>query len=406
MIQGYIGTRDFLPKDWRIMNYVFETWKKASQSMGFEEYEAPIIEDVKLFTMKSGQEIKNQLFWFKDKGDREVCLRAELTPQLARYMVNYGKAIKKPIKWFSIPRLFRYERPQKGRLREFFQLNADIIGEESVYCTIEIISLAIKILESFKLTKNDFKIRINSRKIIDSLIKILGVSDPLAFYVLLDKKPKMEEKEFKKELKALVKDYKRLLELFSLKGNELFRELKNMGVNLDRIKSVFDLLGNDYLELDLSIIRGLDYYTDIVFEAFDSKKEFRALLGGGEYNNLINDLGGEDLPAVGFGMGDTVLLELLKSKNLLPNFLNNSVFLATIGDCYKDALKIKNMLISRGMNADLNVSAKSLSKQFQYAQSKGIDTVYIIGENDLKQGVITKKNLKTGKEEKIKNSAL
>ncbi|MDD4352827.1 MAG: histidine--tRNA ligase [Candidatus Nanoarchaeia archaeon] len=402
MIQGYIGTRDFLPNDWKIMNYLFDVWKKSSNSMGFEEYEAPIIEDVKLFTAKSGEEIKNQLFWFKDKGDRDVCLRAELTPQLARYIVNYGKAIKKPIKWFSMPRLFRYEKPQKGRLREFFQFNADIIGEESIYSTIEIISLAIKILEGFNLTNKDFKVKINSRKIIDSLIKILGVNDSLAFYLLLDKKSKMEEKDFLKELKILVTDYKRLLQLLSLKGNELFDELKNIGVNIDRIKSVFEIIGYDYLELDLSIIRGLDYYTDIVFEAFDTKNEFRAIFGGGEYNNLIKDLGGDNLPAVGFGMGDTVLLELLKSKKLLPEFVNDSVFLATIGDCYKDALKIKNKLISKGINVDLNVSNKNLSKQFQYAESKGINTVYIIGEQDLKNGIIVKKDLKTGKEEKIK----
>jgi len=402
MIQGYIGTRDFLPKDWKIMNYLFDTWKKSSTSMGFEEYEAPIIEDVKLFTAKSGEEIKNQLFWFKDKGNREVCLRAELTPQTARYLVNYGKGIKKPIKWFSIPRIFRYEKPQKGRLREFFQFNADIIGEESIYSTIEIISLAIRILENFNFTKNDFKIRINSRKIIDSLVKILGVNDPLAFYVLLDKKSKMDEKEFLKELKSLVTDYKKLMELLSLKGSELFSELTNIGVNLDRIKKVFEFLGYDYLELDLSIIRGLDYYTDIVFEAFDTKREFRAILGGGEYNNLIKDLGGEALPAVGFGMGDTVLLEILKSKKLIPELANDSVFLATIGDCYKDALKIKNKLIKKGISVDLNLSNKNLSKQFQYAESKGISTVYILGEQDLKKGIITKKDLKTGKEEKLK----
>lgn len=402
MIQGYIGTRDFLPKDWQIMNYIFDIWKKSSNSMGFEEYEAPIIEDVKLFTAKSGEEIKNQLFWFKDKGDREVCLRAELTPQLARYLVNYGKAIKKPIKWYSIPRIFRYEKPQKGRLREFFQFNADIIGEESVYSTIELMSLAINILESFNFTKKDFKIRINSRKIIDALIKILGVKDPIAFYVLLDKKSKMEEKEFLAEMKTLVTDYKKLTELINLKTKDLFSELTKLGVNLDRIKKVFELIDNDYLELDLSIIRGLDYYTDIVFEAFDTKKEFRAILGGGEYNNLIKDLGGESLPAVGFGMGDTVLLEILKFKKLIPELINDTVFLATVGDCYIDAIKIKNKLISKGINVDLNISSKNLSKQFQYAESKGINTVYIIAENDLKKGIIVKKDLKTGKEEKIK----
>jgi len=401
-MQPYIGTRDFLPKDWETMNYLFSTWKNSSILRGFEEYEAPIIEDVKLFTSKSGEEIKSQLFWFKDKGDREVCLRAELTPQLARYIVNYGKAIKKPIKWFSIPRIFRYEKPQKGRLREFFQFNADIIGEESVYSTIEIISLAINILKNFGLKSNDFKIRINSRKIIDSIIQIMGVNDPVGFYILLDKKNKMEEKEFIKELKGIVSDHKKLIELFGLKGNELFKQLKNMGAKTERVKKIFETLGSEYLELDLSIIRGLDYYTDIVFEAFDTKKEFRAILGGGEYNNLVKDFGGEDLPAVGLGMGDTVLLELLKSRKLLPEFKNDSVFLATIGDCYKDALKIKDKLISKGFKVDLNVSSKSLSKQFQYAESKGIETVYIIGENDLREGMITKKNLKTGKEEKIK----
>lgn len=402
MMQGYIGTRDFLPKDWRIMNYIFNNWRKVSLENCFEEYEAPIIEDVKLFTQKSGEEIKNQLFWFKDKGDRDVCLRAEITPQLARYLASYGKAMKKPIKWFSMPRLFRYENPQKGRLREFFQFNADIIGEESIYPTVEIIDLGIKILESFKLTSNDFKIKINSRKIIDSLIKILAVNDPLAFYLLLDKKTKLDTKDFLKELKILTKEHKKLMELFDMKGNELFTELKNLGVNVDRIKSVFGLLGYDYLEFDLSIVRGLDYYTDIVFEAFDTKKEFRAIFGGGEYNNLIKDLGGEDLAAVGFGMGDSVLLEILKNKKLLPEFKNESAFLATIGDCYKDALKIKNMLIKKGISVELNLSSKSLSKQFQYAESKGISTVYIIGENDLSKGIITKKDLLTGKEEKIK----
>jgi histidyl-tRNA synthetase len=402
MIQKYIGTRDFLPKDWKIMNYIFNIWKKSSKSMGFEEFEAPIIEDVKLFTLKSGEEIKNQLFWFKDKGDREICLRAENTPQVARYLVNYGKAIKKPIKWFSIPRIFRYEKPQKGRLREFFQLNADIIGEESVYATVEILSLAIKILETFNFTKKDLKIKINSRKIIDSLIKILRVNDPLAFYVLLDKKFKMKEKDFEKEIKAQVTDYKKLLKLLKLKSNDLFKELTNLGVNVDRIKKIFELVGDDYLEFDLSIIRGLDYYTDIVFEAFDIKKEFRAVLGGGEYNNLIKDLGGEKLPAVGFGMGDTVLLEILKAKKLLPKIINDSVFLATIGDCYFDAIKIKNKLIKQGFNVDLNISSKNLSKQFQYAESKGINTVYIIAENDLKKGIITKKDLITGNEKRIK----
>lgn len=403
-MQRYIGTRDFLPNEWKAMNYLFSVWRDLSIENGFEEYEAPIIEDVKLFTAKSGEDIKNQLFWFKDKGDRDVCLRAEITPQLARYLVSYGKGLKKPLKWFSIPRLFRYEKPQKGRLREFFQFNADIIGEESVYATIEIIDLAIKIIKSFKLTGKDFKIRVNSRKIIDSIIRIFKINDPLKFYLLLDKKLKIDSKVFLKELMALTQDYKSLMKLFDLKRNDLFKELKNKGINVERIKKIFDVLGNECLEFDLSIVRGLDYYTDIVFEAFDSGNEFRAMLGGGEYNNLVKDLGGEDLPAVGFGMGDAVLLELLSQKKLLPEFNKNSAFLATIGDCYKEALKIKNFLIEKGVSIDLNVSSKNLSKQIQYAESKGISTVYIVGEKELKKGIVIKKDLITGKEKKIKSN--
>ena len=155
MIQSYIGTRDFLPKDWRVMNYIFNKWRLVSLAYGFEEYDAPILAPLKLFTDKSGEEIKQQLFYFKDKGDRDVCLRAELTPQLAGFVINYGKGLKKPIKWFSIPRVYRYEKPQKGRLREFFQYNADIIGEESVSATAEIINLSINLLKSFGLNNND-----------------------------------------------------------------------------------------------------------------------------------------------------------------------------------------------------------------------------------------------------------
>ncbi len=401
-MQSYIGTRDFLPSDWKIMNYIFNNWRKTSESMGFLEYEAPIIENIELFTAKSGEEIKNQLFWFKDKGDREVCLRAELTPQLARYLVNYGKALKKPLKWFSLPRIFRYEKPQKGRLREFFQFNADIVGEESVYATAQIITLALRILENFNLGKKDFKIRINSRKIIDSLIKIIGVNDPAGFYLLLDKKGKMDEKDFTTELKVLVSKPDILLKLLKLKNEALIKELKNLGAELERIEQLFKIVGSDCLDLDLSIIRGLDYYTDIVFEAFDTKGEFRAILGGGEYNNLIKELGGEDLPAVGFGMGDTVLLEILKSKNLLPSVNTDSAFIATIGECFSEAQKIQEKLISKGINADINISNKPLAKQLQLAESKGIETVYIVGEKDLKNNEITKKNLKNGKEEKIR----
>lgn len=401
MLNSYIGTRDFLPSVWSNLQYIFNTWRKVSESYGFREYEAPIICPLELFTDKSGEEIKNQLFWFKDKGDRDVCLRAELTPQLARYMIEYGKGLKKPIKWYSIPRLFRYEKPQRGRLREFFQYNADIIGEESVLATAEIIELSIKVLTSFGLTKEDFVIKINSRKIIDALIKRLSVMDKPSFYTLVDKRDKMEEKEFKTELKKLVKEYDLLIELFELEGSDLLTKLDELGVETKRVKDLKKLINNEFVELDLSIVRGLAYYTDIVFEAVDKKGELRSILGGGEYNNLIKEFGGEETPAVGFGIGDTVLLELLKSKNLLPSKERNIIFIATIGNVISEAFKLRDYLIKKGESVDLNLTDRNLSKQLSYADSKGIKTVYILGEKELKNNTITIKNLKTGKEKKI-----
>jgi len=401
-MKAYIGTRDFLPDDWRVMNYIFNTWRKVSEQYGFEEFDAPTIAMVELFTEKSGEEIKKQLFWFKDKGGRDVCLRAELTPQLARFYVNYAKAMKKPIKWFSIPRVFRYEKPQKGRLREFFQYNADIIGEDNVSATAEIINLSINLLKNLGLTNKDFTIRINSRKILDALINRLGVSDKARFYLLLDKKGKMEEKEFEKELKTLSKEYKILKELFTLNTNELLKKFMELGLDTDRLTGLFRLIDKKYAVLDLSIVRGLAYYTDIVFEAFDTKNELRSILGGGEYNNLIKDFGGEETPAVGLGMGDAVLLELLKSQKKLPIFENTTVFIATIGSVLKDAVKLREQLISKGCNVNMNLTDKNLSKQLSYAQNKGYPKVYILGEKDLKKGIITVKDMKKGTEKKIK----
>ena len=401
-MKAYIGTRDFLPDDWRVMNYIFNTWRKVSEQYGFEEFDAPTIAMVELFTEKSGEEIKKQLFWFKDKGGRDVCLRAELTPQLARFYVNYAKAMKKPIKWFSIPRVFRYEKPQKGRLREFFQYNADIIGEDNVSATAEIINLSTNLLKNLGLTNKDFTIRINSRKILDALINRLGINDKASFYLLLDKKGKMEAEEFEKELKTLSKEYKILKELFTLNTNELLKKFMELGLDTDRLTGLFRLIDKKYAVMDLSIVRGLAYYTDIVFEAFDTKNELRSILGGGEYNNLIKDFGGEETPAVGLGMGDAVLLELLKSQKKLPIFENTTVFIATIGSVLKDAVKLREQLISKGCNVNMNLTDKNLSKQLSYAQSKGIEKVYILGEKDLKKGTITVKDMKKGTEKKIK----
>ncbi|VVB74894.1 Histidine--tRNA ligase [Candidatus Tiddalikarchaeum anstoanum] len=403
-LQPYIGTRDFLPSDWDKELFIANKWRSSSKMMGFEEYDAPTIEEVSLFTRKSGEEIKSQLFYFKDRGDREVCLRPELTPQLARFVIMYGKGLKKPLKWFSIPRCFRYERPQKGRLREFFQYNADIIGEVSVLATVEILNLAISTLESFGLKSNDIVVRVNSRVLIDSFVKRFGVEDKSAFYLLLDKKLKITPKEFDDGLRNLVKEYDLAKRLFSLTDKELIVELDSLGFDVSRLKTVVELCNPEYLEVDLSIVRGLDYYTDIVFEAYDRGGKFRAIFGGGEYNNLVSDFGGEKTPAVGFAEGDAVLFEVLKDKKLLPDYLNNSVFIATVGNVMTEALKLRNFLLKKGVSCDINMSERNLSKQFEYAENRGIHKVYIIGEKDLEKDTITVKDLVSGKEEKVKLS--
>lgn len=401
-MQKYIGTRDFLPKDWNIMKYIFNIWRKTSLEFGFDEYETPIISPLELFTKKSGNEIKNQLFYFKDKGNREVCLRAELTPQLARLIINNEKAIKKPIKWFSIPRIFRYEKPQKGRGREFFQFNADIIGEKSILATCEILKLSINLLKNFKLTSKDVIIKINSRKIIDELIKTFNIKKTKEFYSLLDKKSKINKNTFNISLTKIVKKSDEMIKLLNLKQKELIKELSKRKIDVKDITTIFNNVNNNFIEFDLTIVRGLEYYTGIVFECFDRNKEFRALLGGGEYNNLISDFGGTKTPAIGVGMGDMVLLKLLKSKKLIPDLNNNKIFIATLGKVYRESDKLRQKLIQKGFNVELNISEKTLGKQLKYAQSKEINTVYILGEKEIKNNIITIKNLKSGKEKKIK----
>ncbi len=381
-MERYRGTRDFLPENWEIEKYLFEKWRKISLLYGFQEYEAPIIEHVELFTKKSGEEIKEQLFWFKDKSKRDVCLRAELTPQLARYIVSYGAKYKKPIKWFSIPRLFRYERPQKGRLREFFQYNADIVGDSSIKNTIEIISLAMDILKEFKI---NFKFKVGSRQAVEEIIKKYKIKDKGKFYQLLDKRYKLGEDEFKKELKK-----------FSLK------EIPK--VETERLKQIKGFFGNK-IEVDLSIVRGLQYYTDIVFEAYDKKGKYRAILGGGEYSNLIKSFGGPNLPAVGFGMGDAVILEILKEKGILPKKENKLIFIATIGNTFKKAYEIATKLRKKGIRTYLNTTDQSLKKQMALA-SDIAKYVIIVGEKELKENIITIRNMETGKENKIKISKL
>lgn len=321
-MKGLPGFRDFYPEpiptadSWSIdlRRYIFDTWRGTAERYGFREYDGPPIEDLELYTKKSGDEIVGQLYNFTDKGERNVSLRPEMTPTLARMAASHTRNYKKPLKWFSIPQLFRYERQQKGRLREHFQLNADIIGEENWAADAELIALLIDTLRDLKLTSDDFVVRLSSRSAWQGFHENGGgqEKDAYAFYQIVDKLDREDPVVSGNKLAKLG---------FSL---EQVNDFIESGLPTDELAAI---IGNiearglgDFIKIDYRIIRGLAYYTGPVYEAFDKRGKFRAIAGGGRYDHLVKLVSGgkSDLPALGFGMGDVVLAELLKDRGLVP----------------------------------------------------------------------------------------
>ena len=321
-MKGLPGFRDFYPEpiptadSWSLdlRRYIFDTWRGTAERYGFREYDGPPIEELDLYTKKSGDEIVGQLYNFTDKGDRNVSLRPEMTPTLARMAAAHTRNYKKPIKWFSIPQLFRYERQQKGRLREHFQFNADIIGEEHLAADAELIALLIDSLRDLKLTNDDFVVRLSSRRAWQDFFENGGGQEKDAndFYQIIDK--------LEREDPAVSGD--KLAKLgFSLKQVNDFIESGQPTDELAAILANIKARGlGDFIKIDYRIIRGLAYYTGPVYEAFDKRGKFRAIAGGGRYDHLVKlvSSGKSDLPALGFGMGDVVLAELLKDRGLVP----------------------------------------------------------------------------------------
>ena len=318
------GFRDFYPEPlphtdvWSAdaRQYIFDKWRATARRYGFREYDGPPLEPLELFTTKSGEEIVGQLYNFKDKGDREISLRPEMTPTLARMVAAHARNYKKPIKWFAVPQLFRYERQQKGRLREHFQFNADLIGETDPAADAELIALVIDTLRSFGLTAEDFVIRLSSRNAWQEFFKAGGGqhSHEYEFFQIIDKLERVAPEESEEKLSALG---------FTLAQVTGFIEASKPTAELESILHNLAARGlQDFARIDYKVIRGLAYYTGVVFEAFDRKGEFRAIAGGGRYDNLVKLISGGkvDLPALGFGMGDVVLLELLKARGFLPKF--------------------------------------------------------------------------------------
>lgn len=386
------GTRDFYPESMRIQNYIFDTWRKAALRFGYEEYEGPMFEHLELYTGKSGEEIVSQLYDFMDKGGRHIALRPEMTPTLARLVIQKGNSLRKPFKWFSMPRLFRYERAQKGRLREFFQLNLDIIGTESIYAEADLLSAIVFMLQDFGLKADDFCIGVSSRKLLNAFLEEIGVSDAAKVYPVLDRRLKIEKGDFYRELAEAGLSEEQTQKLDSLMDSKSIEDVASKiqgevsNAALGEIRKLFQTLeysgASKSVELDLSIVRGLAYYTGIVFEVFDKGKSMRAIAGGGRYDSLTEKLGGQKVPGVGFGMGDVVLANLLEERGLLPSSRQSlDFFVASFTNDMDKTFSVASVLRKRGFTVSHPLAPAKLGKQMEQANAQGAKVVvYVDGD--------------------------
>jgi histidyl-tRNA synthetase len=391
--QALPGFRDFYPADCAARNYIFKIWSKVSEQFGFTAYDGPPLEPLELFTTKSGSEIVGQLYNFKDKGDREITLRPEMTPTLARMAGLRHKEFKKPMKWYCMPQMFRYERAQKGRLREHYQYNADIIGEEGLGAEAELLALLVALFKEMGLSSEDIVIRVSDRFFWTDYLAKRNVpeSQTYDFFQALDKMERADQAETRKKLGPLAD------EVYG------FFEKGAMSERLEQLMGMLDAYGiAPYVEVDLKIVRGLAYYTGVVFEANDRKKEFRAIAGGGRYNNLLKLLSGADLPAIGYAMGDVVIAELLKSKGLMPAYKPQLDYFVVIGEeAYRaQGLKIVGQLRGKGYKVDYPIAPMKFNKQLELASDRGAAQAIIV-DAKFNDGRVGLKNLETREQKDV-----
>jgi histidyl-tRNA synthetase len=381
-MQALPGFRDFLPDDCAVRNYIFARWREVAWRYGFIEWDGPVLESTELYKKKSGTEIVDQLFNFIDKGEREVAMRPELTPSLARVVAAHEREFKKPLKWFSIGQFFRYEKQQRGRLREHFQLNCDIIGEAALAADIELVALCIDILRAFGFTEKDFVIRVSDRDFWTDFLREKDVSSDRWGELLqaIDKSGREPREKTAEKLGKL--------------ADPIFTMLKTGGKS-QKLDQLVDSLRErglaDYMAIDVGIVRGLAYYTGIVFEAFDRAGKFRAIAGGGRYDNLIAQLsdGAVSMPALGFAMGDVVLGELINETDHVREKLETTIANDRKIDIYiviakeqrrADALKQIQQLRDHGYRVDYPLTSEKVGKQFQTAEQLGARVAVLFGD--------------------------
>ena len=413
MAQGVRGTRDFYPEDMRLRNWLFQKFHASSLSHGFEEYDSPIIEHEELYTRKQGEEITQQLYNFEDKGGRKISLRPEMTPSLARMVMARSGALPLPIKWYSIPQCWRYERTQRGRGREHYQWNVDIWGMEGIEADAELLSVMVHMFKSVGLTHDDVVVRISSRKVLEEVLGSLGIEGDsfTKTCVIVDKMDKLPEETVSAQLSDLGISDSSITTIQSVLSVTDLPELRDMlspdSMAVSELERLFQLLESygisDWTTFDASVVRGLAYYTGPVFEAQDRGGELRAICGGGRYDKLIGTLGGRDLPATGFGCGDMVIMELLSDKGLLPDISSrvSDVVFSMDESLRGAAMEVSSRLRRAGRTVDLVLEPKKMKWVFKHAERTGADRLVMVMPAEWESGKVRIKDLQTGEESDI-----
>ncbi|MDE2311726.1 MAG: histidine--tRNA ligase [Patescibacteria group bacterium] len=416
-LEPYKGTRDFYPQDQFIQNYIFGIWKKVAESYGFSEYHASILEETELYKAKSGEEIVNeQTYSFTDRGGREVTIRPEMTPTVARMVAQKRKELTFPLRWYSIPNLFRYERPQRGRLREHWQLNCDIFGVDSLEADVEIISLAYDIMKAFGATDEQFEIRLNSRKLLNATARIHKLSSDQEYHLtkLLDKSDKMSAEDFSAKLVEIAGSRDKAKELDKLIRTTSLAELSHEFQNDEGIKQltmVYQRLlskGVANVKFKYTLARGLDYYTGTVFELYDTdSKNPRALFGGGRYDDLVGIFGVEKVSGIGFGWGDVTTRDFLETHHLLPEYRPPvRLYVAHLDNYIEAANQLATELRRQGLNVAVDLTGRKVSQQVKTADRDKIPYVLVVGEEEVKTGKFKVKNLVKSTETEVERQNL
>lgn len=407
------GMRDFYPEDYRLREKLFQAWIDSGKIHGFEFFDAPVVETMELLERKAGEEISEQIYTFEDKSNRRLALRPELTPSLARMIIARQKALLFPLKWSAIVQCFRYERMTRGRKREHYQWNLDIINESSQMAELEVISTAIDALKKLGLNSDDFKVRIGSRILLKELFSGMKLDDKqlIACYLVLDKRGKVNDEEITKMLVAESIDKNNINNMFNILAIKNIDEASNLlpkdSVATKDLSEFFSLAVNygiaDFLEFDISIIRGLGYYTGTVFEAYDVNRKLRAIFGGGRYNNLLSSLGGEAMPCVGLGFGDVVVMELLADCNKLPSSKPHIEYsVGFMDDSAKNlAISITKILRNKEKSCDLGLNCEKAKNFFKRSDRIGAEFAIYLGPDEVQSGKITIKTMATATSKSI-----